>query len=240
MKNLLLAVMVVFLAACAGPKGDNGSDGRDGEPGPTGPSAPIPTPTPPPVVDEIQEEIDELISYKNEERSMTAQAPLTNGLACVVQQIASGQCLSASSTAAGCNSGNVVVMTGTSYSYLYKGSFNKPDATSANPDTLLPPALRPLFLGKNYRISCSGFIVVLESDYYEFSLNSDDGSILTVNGGQVVNNDNNHGMTLKVGTALLYRNVQSFSLQYAQTGGGNHGLVLQAGGQLIDPKYFYH
>lgn len=235
MNLVLLALFALTLSACGeGPRGLKGDTGEPGIPG-----APAPTPVPP-VVDEVQEEIDEMIAFKNEEREVTAQAPLTNGLSCVVQQIASGQCLSSGSTAAGCNSGNVIAMTGPAYTYLYKGAFNQPDATGSEGDNLLPAAIRPLFIGKNYRISCTGFIVVLESNYYDFSLNSDDGSILTINGSQVVNNDNNHGMTLKVGTALLYRNVQSFSLQYAQTGGGNHGMILQAVGSQIDPRFYFH
>lgn len=82
--------------------------------------------------------------------------------------------------------------------------------------------------------------MVRETDYYDFSVESDDGSILTIDGTQVVNNDNNHGMTLRSGTKFLRRGVKSFSLWYAQTGSGNYGLVLKAGGEAIDGKYYAH
>lgn len=219
----MLAISI-GMTAC-GPQGERGRDGADYVP---------------PVADSTQQQIDAMIAQKNADRAILAQAPLTPGLSCVVQQVASGQCLSSSSTAAGCNSGNVVAMTGTAYTYLYKGSFDQASTGGGDPILLLPVTLRGLFAGKNFRISCTGQIVVLESNYYDFSLNSDDGSILSINGGQVVNNDNNHGMTLKVGSALLYRNVQSFSLQYAQTGGGAFGLELRAGGAVIDPRFLYH
>ena len=63
---------------------------------------------------------------------------------------------------------------------------------------------------------------------------------LTIDGTQVVNNDNNHGMTLVSGTKFLRRGVKSFSIQYAQTGSGNYGLELKAGGAAIDGIYYAH
>ena len=184
-------------------------------------------------VDTVQQDIDALIAQKNADRAMSAQAPLTPGLSCVVQEVSGGQCLATS----GCTT---ITLKGTAYTYLYKGQFNQPDSSGGTENGLLPPALRPLFVNKNYRIVCSGQIVVTESNYYDFSLNSDDGSILNINGSRVITNDNNHGMVLKTGAALLYRGVQSFQLMYAQTGGGNFGLILQSGGASIDPRYYYH
>lgn len=230
MKNVIALLSLALVLTACGQKGDRGETGAPGT------DAPVMV-TPTPTVDPVQEDIDELIAQKNADRAILAQAPLTNGLSCVVQQVASGQCLSTSSP--GC-AGIGVSMTGSSHAYLYKGSFNQSNSSGSDPILLLPSALRPLFAGKNFRIVCTGFIVVRESNYYDFSLNSDDGSILSINGSQVVNNDNNHGMTLKTGSALLYRGVQSFSLQYAQTGSGNFGLILQAGGAAIDSKYYFH
>jgi hypothetical protein len=245
--SVLFLVIALSLSACGkgdpGDPGAQGPAGPAGEVGPQGPEGPAYVPPTPSPSDPVQDEIDAMISDKNDERAVTALAPLTKGLACTVQAVQSGQCLSSSglsATQAGCTAPNVVVMTGTSYTYLYKGSFNQPETSGGDPSVLLPPALRPLFVGKNFRISCSGFIVVTESNYYDFSLNSDDGSILTVNNSQVVNNDNNHGMTIRYGSALLYRGILQFSLQYAQTGGGNYGLVLQTGGSSIDPRFLYH
>lgn len=232
-KYMMLAMMVAAmgLTAC----GQQGNKGDTGAPGPTGPAAPV---TPTPVVDEVQEDIDAMIAQKNADRAILAQAPLTNGLSCTVQKVSGGQCLR-SDSGGGCASA-VITTTGTTYTYLYKGSFNQANSVGADPILLLPTQLRPVFQGQNFKIVCSGQIVVRESNYYDFSLDSDDGSLLYVNGSQVINNDANHGMTLKSGTALLYRGVQAFQVQYAQTGGGNYGLVLQAGGASIDPKYYFH
>ena len=233
MKKLMIALLVasVGLTACGG-KGDKGDAGVPGV------DAPVP---PPAVVDSEQEDIDALLVDENDYRLGLGQTMLTAGLSCSVVKVNSGQCLSSSSTAAGCNPGNVIVTTGnTTYTYLYKGNFTQPDSSGADPILLLPANLRPMFQGQNFKISCSGVIVVRETNWYNFSLNSDDGSILTVDGTQVINNDNNHGMTLKTGSKYLRRGVKSFSLQYAQTGSGNYGLELKAGGAAIDGKYYAH
>lgn len=234
MNKVLLIAMVfasVGLTACGEFKGAKGDPGVN-----------APTPTPPPVVDDVQADIDELVAQKNADRALLAQAPLTSGLACTVAKVASGQCLTyhASYTNGCTTNANAIVTTGTTYTYLYKGSFNQSNSANSDPILLLPEALRPVFQGQNFKIVCTGQIVVTESNYYDFSLNSDDGSLLYVNNGLVINNDNNHGMTLKQGTSLLYRGVQPFSLQYAQTGGGNFGLILQAGGAPIDARHYFH
>lgn len=236
MDKFLLATIIIAsvgLTACGEFKGAKGDPGVN---------APVPTPTPPVIVDEVQADIDALVAAKNEDRAILAQAPLTSGLSCTVVKVASGQCLTHhASYTNGCTSNaNAITTTGATYTYLYKGSFNQSNSVNSDPILLLPTSLRPLFQGQNFKIVCTGQIVVTESNYYDFSLNSDDGSLLYLNGGLVINNDNNHGMTLKSGSALLYRGVQPFVLHYAQTGGGNYGLVLQAGGATIDARHFFH
>lgn len=61
-----------------------------------------------------------------------------------------------------------------------------------------------------------------------------------MDGTQVINNDGNHGMVLVSGTKYLRRGVRSIKIEYAQTGGGAFGLVLLAGGQSIDGKFYAH
>jgi hypothetical protein len=240
---LIGALIITTLLACSsgfqsgdpgpqgiqGPKGEAGLPGNDGAPG-----APAPTP----VVTPEQDDIDALLQDENNYRLIQGQTQLSAGLSCTVQAVSSGSWLSNSSP--GYNAGQgVLVLTGTSYPYLYKGSFNQPDGP-AGPNNLLPTAIQPLFLSNNYKISCSGQIVVRDTGYYTFSMASDDGSILTVNGTQVINNDGNHGITEKTGTILLRRGVRSFSILYAQSGGGNFGLTLKANNATISGSYFAH
>jgi hypothetical protein len=237
MKYLAVCILtVLFVTGCAFQDGAVGPQGEKGDQGAPGLDATTTTTTTQPV-DAVQNEINEIVSYKNADRAIQAQAPLTNGLSCSVQQVTGGSCISTSSP--GC-AGLGLVTSGTTYTYLYKGSFDQPNSTGATPNLLLPTALRPLFSGLNFKISCTGQIVILESGYYEFTVTSDDGSILQVNGTQVITNDNNHGMVTKTGSVLLFRGVNSFNLFYAQSGGGNFGLVLTSGGTSIDSKFLFH
>jgi len=184
--------------------------------------------------------VQTLVDEENEYRLSQGQTMLSPGLSCSVQRVASGQWLSNSSP--GYNSGQgVVALTGTNYTFLNKTGFNQPDAPGGSVNNIIPSVISSLFVNQNYRISCSGFIVVESDGYASFDLLSDDGSILTVDGTQVINNDGNHSVQLKSGSKLMRRGVKSFSLSYAQTGGGNFALVLSTGGGSAVPgAVFYH
>ena len=230
--GLILLVIMIALTGCG--VGFETTTGPRGEQGPAGPpGSPAPTPASP-VVDAVQVDIDALLKDENDYRLGLGQTMLSNGLTCSVQQILSGSKISASSPGGGA----VIVTTGTQYAYLYKGLFNQPDSNGQS--NLLPISLRPLFVGFNYIIRCNGFLVVRETNYYEFEVTSDDGSLLSVDGSQIITNDDNHGMVRVVGTRFLRRGVRSISLSYAQSGGGNFGLILKAGGASIDPKFYAH
>jgi len=213
------------LSACA--KGERGDVGPQGQA------------TSLPVVDSTDADIAKVLADENAYRLSLGQTVLSQGLSCSVQAVASGQWLSSSSP--GYNAGQgVIVVTGSSYSFLLTNELNQPDTSGSLPFQILPTALQTMFLNKNLKMVCSGQVVVLETAYYAFDLNSDDGSILTIDGAQVINNDGNHGMTLRSGTKLLRRGVHTFNIQYAQTGSGNQGLVLTANGSTIQTRFFAH
>lgn len=200
-----------------------------------------PTPTPivetPVVIDEVQEDIDLLVAEENDYRLELGQTMLSPGLSCSVQEVSSGQRISSSSSP---SLGSVITTTGPTYTYTMSGGFNQLNSSGTMQNSILPKGLRASFVGKNYVVRCNGFLVVRDTDYYSFELNSDDGSLLTVDNTLVVNNDGNHGMTLRTGSKFLRRGVRQFRLEYAQTGGGAFGIVLTSGGSLVDSKFFYH
>lgn len=222
MKKMLLIGTFFVLAACAGEKGVKGDKGD---------SAPVPTLTP------LEQDIQNLVKEENEYRLSLGQTYLTPGLSCSVQQVASGQRISNSSPS---GLGAVIVTTGTRYTFLLKDEINFTGGNMGVENNLLPEALRPVFKSLNYILRCEGQIVVTETDYYNFELTSDDGSILTVDNSVVINNDGNHGMTLKTGFKHLRRGVRQFKLEYAQTGSGASGLVLTSSGETIHPMFLYH
>ncbi|MDE3251646.1 MAG: alpha-L-fucosidase, partial [Bacteroidota bacterium] len=90
----------------------------------------------------------------------------------------------------------------------------------------------------------TGYIRIPATGGYEFATTSDDGSILTIDDTEVVNNDGNHGQEEKTGRCLLEKGYHSFQLRYFDSGGGN-GLSMQyrrMGGAWISPpgSMFFH
>lgn len=188
-----------------------------------------------PASDTVQSLVDEENSY----RLSQGQTMLSQGLSCTVQQVSSGQWLSSSSPGYQVGQG-VVVLTGTNYAFLGKSGFNVPNTSGGSANELLPASIRSLFINQNYKVNCTGFIVVEDDGYASFELSSDDGSILTVDGTQVINNDGNHSIQAKTGAKLMRRGVKSFTLAYAQTGGGNFALQLSMNGNIAPGALFYH
>ena len=63
-------------------------------------------------------------------------------------------------------------------------------------------------------------MVIPETGNYTFATTSDDGSTLTIDGFQVVDNGGNHVPLTKTGQIRLPRGPHSFTLEYFQSGGG--------------------
>lgn len=224
MKSLLLIGVLALTVACGrGPKGDNGANGVS--------YIPAPTPTEP--VDNDQLDIEHLVSLKNEFRAINGQNPLVKGLMCQLFTFTGGDRIQ--SSIAGHN--QFTGLTSVGY-FEYNGPFNQPESPIGDGMNVLPEPFRTLY--KNmYLIRCQGQIVVLDSGYYKFDLNSDDASLLYVGGSLLIDNDNNHGPTLVSKVKLLERGIYSFRLDYAQAGAGSQALVLKVNDQSIDSKYYY-
>ena len=77
----------------------------------------------------------------------------------------------------------------------------------------------------NIGLIYDGFIEVPADGTYSFYTYSDDGSILSVDGTVVVDNDGLHSREERSGQALLRRGLHKFSLRYFDSNGG----ILQAG-----------
>ena len=180
-----------------------------------------------------------LVELENEWRLSQGQTVLSPGLTCSVQQVSSGQYLSTANGTPGAGQASMV-LTGTKYMFLGTEGFNQPDSNAGTPNMIIPSSIRSLFLNNNYKINCAGFLVVEHDGHTPFQVSSDDGSILTVDGSVVINNDGNHSIVTKSGSKLLRRGVKSFNLAYAQTGGGKFGLVLKMDGEVIPGSRFYH
>lgn len=228
---IAIALSLPLLVSCGkGKNGDNGIAGVDGKPG----TSYIPEPTPEePEIDADQLDIDNLVAFKNEFRAVNGQNPLVKGLMCQLFTFTGGDRIQAS--IGGHNTLQTLKSVG---HFEYSGAFNQPESPIGDGMNVLPEPFRTMY--KNlYLIRCQGQLVVQESAYYKFDLNSDDASLLYIGGSLLIDNDNNHAPTLVSRVKLLERGIYSFRLDYAQSGGGSQALQLKVNDQSIDSKYYY-
>jgi hypothetical protein len=211
-RAILLFSVSIFLMACKGPTGSSGSAGAAGPQGPAAPASVV-DPAISAVVDSFYENINP-------------------GIDCNLQQVTGGQWISSSSP--GYNSSQGVLVLGSSHSYTNFAGFNQ-SSVSSGPASEVSSDLQYLLVDWiNYKLSCTGFVVLTEAGYYDFTLASDDGAILSISattglsGSFSINNDGEHGITTKSTTqgTYLYPGVYNFSLQYAQSGGGAFALIV--------------
>lgn len=230
---MLSSILFLSLLVSCG-KGKSGHDGAVGAAGTPGETIYVPAP---PVeedpTDPDQQDIEHLVSLKNEWRVVNGQTPLTKNLMCQLFTFTGGDRIQAS--IAGHNTFTGLTSVGF---FEYNGAFNQAESDVNTGMNVLPEPFRSLY--KNlYLIRCQGQIVVQDSGYYKFDLTSDDASLLYINGSLLIDNDNNHGPTLVSKIKLLERGIYSFRLDYAQAGGGSQALILKVNDQSIDSKYYY-
>jgi hypothetical protein len=78
------------------------------------------------------------------------------------------------------------------------------------------------------------------NDYQQFTLASDDGSVLYIDGGVVINNDGNHGVVTKSAMKYMRYGVHSIELDYMEGPGGNQALVLNMGASIMPANILFH
>ena len=97
---------------------------------------------------------------------------------------------------------------------------------------------------ENYAAIYTGYINIPADDSYTFRMNSDDGSIMYLDGQQIISNDGTHAMTeVSSGGITLDAGFHSFQINYFEAGGDN-GLELTwastgIAGQLIPAANFF-
>jgi mono/diheme cytochrome c family protein len=111
----------------------------------------------------------------------------------------------------------------TTYHY-YEGSWDRlPDFDKLKPAATGTGAAFDLGIarrGDNYGVKFEGFFKLEKDGKYSFTLSSDDGSRLFVDGKQVVDNDGTHPPQAHTGTATLTKGVHKVAVNFFQAGGG--------------------
>ncbi|MEM8527769.1 MAG: family 16 glycoside hydrolase [Bacteroidota bacterium] len=80
-------------------------------------------------------------------------------------------------------------------------------------------------LKENFAIIFEGYINVPKDNNYLFRLASDDGSILTIDGNEIINHDGLHGAEARDGELALSKGYHPFKLEFFQQGGGRSILL---------------
>ncbi|MEL6719431.1 MAG: family 16 glycoside hydrolase, partial [Bacteroidota bacterium] len=75
-------------------------------------------------------------------------------------------------------------------------------------------------LKENFAIIFEGYINIPKDNNYLFRLLSDDGSILSIDGNEVINHDGLHGADARDGELALNKGYHPFKLEFFQQGGG--------------------
>jgi len=83
--------------------------------------------------------------------------------------------------------------------------------------------------GNDFAVRWSGFLIVKTAGSYKFSLISDDGSKLSVDSSEVVNNDGLHGMRNREGKKVLTLGLHKLLLEFFEKG-GRAGMVFKYSG----------
>ena len=118
-------------------------------------------------------------------------------------------------------SGHTTIGGGTPYSGLV-GSFTDTDIQFA---TNTGYAWHPFGLGA-FGADITGILAVPANGTYTFTLNSDDGSLLFIDGSLVVNNGGPHAPLVVSGSALLTAGNHPFEVQFFEDFGGPSGVDL--------------
>ena len=88
----------------------------------------------------------------------------------------------------------------------------------------------------NYGVTFEGYLKVPTDGFYKFAVESDDGTVLQIDGEEIVNNDGNHASQVVTGYVPLRQGFHKMELKYFQgTGGAVLSVGWAASGQELKP-----
>lgn len=114
---------------------------------------------------------------------------------------------------------------GTSYRY-YQGTYHKVADIEKSPlleTGIMPePSIKGAKQEDHFGYIFTGLIHVSEDGVYEFMTRSDDGSILSIDGAKVVDNDGSHAAIPATGRIALKKGLHAYTLSYFEDYEGEH------------------
>lgn len=230
MKTILLTALLA-LSACGKSThtftpGENTTTTTIYLPGPTTTIAvDVPVLVTPPVT--VPTAVQNLLADENDYRESLGQTTLTQGVTCKLYDL---KYLSPLPSL-------LPVLSTSQASWVYKGEFNQDNSPASTGLQVLTPELRVAY-PQWFAIRCTGYVAVLGSGSHVFSTNSDDASLLYINGAKVVDNDGQHGMQFRQGSLSLREGVYAFRLDYME-GNGPLGLIVNMDGKVLPKENLY-
>jgi len=170
--------------------------------------------------------VQELVNLQNEYRESIGEDDLLPGLSCALYAVPN-------------TTTNIIGATGLSYvtSWVFSGTFDQSNAPVTAGLNILPAPLQANY-ETWYIVKCSGNLVSGDSNWHDFSITSDDGSNLYID-GLLINNDGLHSAQTKSYSKYLVYGFHSFELDYFQ-GAGAEQLQLEEDGSIMGTSGFYH
>lgn len=169
-------------------------------------------------------EAHRVANEENQRRSSLGQSPIIEGLTCSLFQLTPTP-----------TSIQSAILTPTAATFTYSGNFSQ---SGGDYSGLIPESIRLLY-SQWYILRCTGYYIAETSDYQSFSLSSDDGSVLYLDGIKLIDNDGLHGCQQKTSMKYLQRGLHTFRLDYMHGVSGNMCLTLESNTSLINRELFY-
>ena len=112
---------------------------------------------------------------------------------------------------------------GVDYNYYEYNGSSLPNFADMNPlssGTVNSFVIPSMVSEVNFALTYTGYIKIPEDGLYTFYTTSDDGSAVLIDNKLVVNNDGQHAMVERSGTAMLNSGYHKIELLFFQAGGG--------------------
>lgn len=223
-KFLMTICLSGIVLSCS--NGQNFIDPATPEPSPTVTVTVTPSPSPVVPPETVSSEIQSIVNEQNAYRLSIGQEELVPGLDCVLYTVPT--------TTTGIAGATLTTVGG----WTYNGVFNQSNGPSTTGSKIMPLPLSEMYQNW-YVVKCYGTLVVVNNAYHSFTLMSDDGSNLYIDGGLIINNDGLHAAQTKGGVKFLSYGVHSFELDYFQAT-GQEELILQEDSAVMPFRNFYH
>ena len=206
-------ITVIGATGPQGPKGDTGATGAAGNSG-----------------IEYGDTISDIVTDYDIYLEGTGQSPLSSGLSCSLYTVPTSTQSYATATT---NSSNFIA------TWIYTGDFNVPNENVSVGMPVLPTNLQASYQTW-YVFSCKGFYIEPTAGQHNWSINSDDGSIVSLDGTEVLKNDGLHSATTVSTLVDVQDGVHTFELDYFGGPPSNQALQFSVDASTETAVNFYH